>query len=120
MVVESAPSLFDRTFPNLRRMWREVSRREPGAISHTIDSDLQAASAEQLRARMRECLEARGGEVSARARAADLGETYLRLTPAGRRLFLSILAHDFGLSRDELRIVASDYVGAQDSAEQRR
>jgi malonyl-CoA decarboxylase len=120
MVVESSPSLFDRTFRNLRRMWREVSRREPGAISHTIDSDLQGASAQQLRERMRECLEARGGEVSARARAADLGGTYLRLSAAGRKLFLSILAHDFDLSHDEVKAAAQAYLDAPSVEDQRR
>jgi malonyl-CoA decarboxylase len=112
MVVEAAPSFLDRSLRSLRRMWREVSGRLPGAINPTIDSNLQGASAEQLRAHMRDCLEARGGEVSARARAADLGVTYLRLTPAGRSLFLSILAHDFDLPRDQLRAAAQDYLAA--------
>jgi malonyl-CoA decarboxylase len=113
MVVEAtSPSFLDRSLRSLRRMWREVSGRLPGAINPTIDSDLQGASAEQLRAHMRDCLEARGGEVSARARAADLGVTYLRLSPAGRSLFLSILAHDFDLPRDQLRAAAQDYLAA--------
>src|SRR5258706_12128600 len=112
MVVEATPSLFDRYLGSLRRVWREVSGRLPGAIAPTISPDLRGASAEQLRERMRECLEARGGEVSARARAADLGETYLRLTAAGRKLFLSILAHDFDLPRDQLHGAAQDYFAA--------
>jgi malonyl-CoA decarboxylase len=112
MVAEAAPSLIDRYLGSLRRLWREVSGRSPGAINPTIDSDLQGASVEQLRERLRECLEARGGEVSGRARAADLGVTYLRLTPAGRKLFLSILAHDFDLPRDQLRSAATDYLAA--------
>ncbi len=112
MVVEATPSLIDRYLGSLRRVWREVSGRLPGAIAPTISPDLRGASAEQLRERMRECLEARGGEVSARARAADLGETYLRLTAAGRKLFLSILAHDFDLPRDQLHGAAQDYFAA--------
>jgi len=112
MVVEASPSLLDRSLRSLRRMWREVSGRLPGAINPTIDRDLLGTSAEQLRAHMRDCLEARGGEVSGRARAADLGVTYLRLSPAGRQLFLSILAHDFDLPRDQLRSAAQDYLAA--------
>jgi malonyl-CoA decarboxylase len=112
MAVEASPSLLDRSLRSLRRMWREVSGRLPGAISPTIDRDLLGTSAEQLRAHMRDCLEARGGEVSGRARAADLGVTYLHLTPAGRTLFLSILAHDFDLPRDQLRATAQDYLAA--------
>jgi malonyl-CoA decarboxylase len=46
---------------------------------------------------MRDCLEARGGEVSARSRAANLGRTYLSLNPQGRKRFLQILAHEFSV-----------------------
>ena len=120
MVVEASPSLIDRYLGSLRRMWREVSGRLPGSIHPTIEADLPDASAEQLRARMRECLEARGGEVSARARAADLAVTYLRLSLAGRKLFLSILAQDFGLPRAALREAAHEYVAADDVQAQRR
>jgi len=120
MVVEASPSLIDRYLGSLRRVWREVSGLLPGAIHPTIDSDLQGASAEQLRARMRDCLEARGGEVSARARAADLGETYLRLSPAGRKLFLSVLTTDFGMPREILQAAVREYLAVDDIADKRR
>ena len=119
MVDDATPSLLDRTWGSLRRVWREVSSLLPGAINPTIDTDLQGASAQQLRERMRECLEARGGEVSGRARAVDLGMTYLRLSPAGRKLFLSILAHDFDLPREQLLGAASEYAAAE-TLEQRQ
>src|SRR5206468_7514288 len=41
---------------------------------------------------MRACLNARGGEISARNRAANLAQTYLGLDDAGRRAFLQDLA----------------------------
>ena len=41
---------------------------------------------------MRACLEARGGEVAARARAAALGKQYLELDEAGREQFFRLLA----------------------------
>ena len=122
MVVEaSTPSLFDRYLGSLRRLWREVSGRSPGgAIAPDLAPDLAGASAEQLRERMRECLEARGGEVSARARAADLGEAYLTLNRDGRALFLAILARDFDLPRDQLAQAARDYAAATELAERQR
>src|SRR5258706_9290017 len=119
MVDDATPSLLDRTWGSLRRVWREVSSLLPGAINPTIDADLQGASAQQLRERMRECLEARGGEVSGRARAVDLGMTYLRLSAAGRKLFLSILAHDFDLSHDEGKAAAQAYLDAPSVEDQR-
>src|SRR5579862_9047649 len=121
MVVEAnQSSLFDRYLGGIRRLWREVSGRRPGAIAPDLSPDLAGASADQLRERMRECLEARGGEVSARARAADLGEAYLKLTPTGRTLFLTILAHDFDLPRDQLAAAAGAYAAASDLAERQR
>jgi malonyl-CoA decarboxylase len=41
----------------------------------------------------------RGGEVSARARAANLGRSYLALSPLGRERFLRILAAEFDVGR---------------------
>ncbi len=59
---------------------------------HLPDEDV-----ERLREQMRACLEARGGEVSARARAAALGRAYLALDETGRQRFLQVLVEDFGV-----------------------
>ena len=48
---------------------------------------------------MRACLETRGGEVSARARAAAVGRAYLALDAVGRGRFLGVLAQDFDVDR---------------------
>jgi malonyl-CoA decarboxylase len=50
----------------------------------------------QLRRQLRECAAGTGGEVSARSRAARLGELYLGLDDAGRHEFLRRIALDFG------------------------
>jgi malonyl-CoA decarboxylase len=50
----------------------------------------------QLRRQLQECAAGTGGEVSARNRAAKLGETYLGLDDAGRHEFLRRIALDFG------------------------
>ena len=57
---------------------------------------LTARGVEQLRAQLRECAEGQGGEVSARARAARLAETYLGLNDEGRHRFLKLIALEFG------------------------
>ncbi len=51
---------------------------------------------QQMRQQLRECAEGYGGEVSARIRAARLGETYLRLDAGGRHEFLRLIALEFG------------------------
>ena len=57
---------------------------------------LKGKALAQLRQQLRECAAGTGGEVSARNRAAKLGETYLGLDDAGRHEFLRRIALDFG------------------------
>ena len=60
---------------------------------------LRADHAEKLRAEMRACLEARGGEALARAQAAGIASVYIGLSPTGRARFFEILATEFGIER---------------------
>jgi malonyl-CoA decarboxylase len=69
--------LFDRALRRVTALWRDVAGGEQAA-------DL----AEQMQA----CLAGRGGEVSARGRAASLAQAYLGLDAEGRRNFLATLA----------------------------
>src|SRR5690242_13550428 len=103
-------SLLDRTVANLRRMWRDAAGILPQRGSARLGPELDEAGVELVRERMRACLEARGGEVSARARAADLGAIYLALSPLGRRRFLEILARDFDVDRAALKETAARYL----------
>ncbi|RLJ68343.1 malonyl-CoA decarboxylase [Sulfurisoma sediminicola] len=50
----------------------------------------------RLLTQLRDCAEGLGGEVSARSRAARLGETYLQLSESGRHDFLRLIALEFG------------------------
>ncbi|MDP1612650.1 MAG: malonyl-CoA decarboxylase [Sulfuritalea sp.] len=52
-----------------------------------------------------ECAEARGGEVSARSRAAALAQTYLELDDQGRQAFLRLISIEFG--PDPARVAAA-------------
>jgi malonyl-CoA decarboxylase len=96
---QAAPSLFDRTIENLRTAWRDIAAFSREAVGATPRPHLPREDADRLRLQMQACLEGRGGEVSARARAAELGRTYLSLDSTGRRNFLSVLARDFDVDR---------------------
>jgi malonyl-CoA decarboxylase len=69
--------LLDRTIRRITTVWRDMASGVPD---------------ETLEAQMRTCLAGRGGEVSARNRAAKLAETYLAEDEPGRRQFLVTLA----------------------------
>jgi malonyl-CoA decarboxylase len=53
---------------------------------------------DEWRRQLAECAEARGGEVSARTRAAALALTYLELDDTGRHAFLRLISMEFGPS----------------------
>jgi malonyl-CoA decarboxylase len=89
-------NLLERTLRNLRRAWRDIAGPALGG-GGTPHPDLSTGDMAALRRQMRACLEGKGGEVSARARAAALGRTYLDLSPVGRKRFLGMLASEFDI-----------------------
>jgi malonyl-CoA decarboxylase len=111
--------LLGRTIANLRTAWRDLSAQARGAFRGSMRPDLPDDDAAQLRQQFQDCVEAKGGEVAARARAAALGQTYLGLSPAGRRRFLEILAVDFDTDREKVD-VAIGVLHASGDAKARR
>ena len=87
--------VFDRTLANLRNAWREIALSARGALSGAPRPDLPEDDIARLRRRMVDCLDGRGGGVTARARAAELGRCYLALNETGRERFLRLLAEEF-------------------------
>lgn len=94
----------------LRRMWRDAASNIGGTPTAA------AGSTEELRAAMRDCLDGAGGEVSARARAAQLGQTYLSLEAEGRGRFLRLLADEFGADREGIRNAIARFNDAKNEA----
>ncbi len=105
-----SPSLLER-LRNLRTLWRDLagSMRAPAP-------DLPPDDAEDVREQMRACLEGRGGEVSARTRAAQLGRTYIGLNAEGRLRFLTMLATEFDIDRKAVDAAMDRALAAADPA----
>ena len=80
-VLAPSETLVDRALRRVTGLWRDMAERVGGRDE-----------AEDIAAQMRACLTARGGEVSARARAAKLAAAYRGLSEAERLNFLRILA----------------------------
>jgi malonyl-CoA decarboxylase len=72
--------LFDRAIRRIATVWRDMAAGVAGAEDESIADQMQA------------CLAGRGGEVSARNRAAKLAQTYLALDSEERIQFLRTLA----------------------------
>jgi malonyl-CoA decarboxylase len=96
----------------LAQRWRRIAGANKGGDGAVLAPDLPDDDIATLRKRMQGCLEARGGEVSARARAAALGRDYLALSPAGRARFLTLLAEEFGPDRAALDSAIARFQGA--------
>ncbi len=105
---------FDRTLRNLRSAWREIAEGARGAWARPEPAEDEAG---RLRQQMRGCLDGKGGEVAARARAADLGRTYLSLDREGRERFLRLLAEEFDLDRGAVDRCCSALIAASGAAE---
>ncbi|HWE73310.1 MAG TPA: malonyl-CoA decarboxylase [Stellaceae bacterium] len=110
--------VYDFTLHNLRNLkarWRDFA-----AERSAISSLLSESDADKLRRQMQDCLEARGGEVSARARAAALGQSYLALAEEGRARFLRLLADEFDIDRVAVAAAAQRMAHARTDDERRR
>ena len=117
MAEEQRGTLVGRTLDNLAAAWRDIA---VGAARTVGLSVVEGAPHDEkaMRGLMQACLEARGGEVSARMRAAELGETYLELDEAGRLQFLEILARDFAVDVEAVKGRARAYLESEPGAEQ--
>ncbi|MBV9827592.1 MAG: malonyl-CoA decarboxylase family protein [Alphaproteobacteria bacterium] len=110
-------SVLDRV-GSLRTAWRDIAASARGVLSGGAPRpDLPDDDVAKLRAQMLNCLDGRGGEVGARARAAELGRTYLALNPTGRERFLRLLAEDFDTDADAVAACCGRLTRAADAVE---
>src|SRR5689334_10591695 len=108
--------VFDRTLTNLRSAWREIAESARGVLTGTPRPDLPGEDASRLHRQMLRSLDARAGGVTARARTADLGRTFLSLDAAGRQRFLQLLAREFDIDHDRVRERCQALMEAADPA----
>ncbi len=118
MSEEPQETLVERTLSNLATAWRDIAQsaaRTVGLAKAPISS-----RPDFLKRLMGDCLEARGGEVSARMRAAALGRAYLELNAKGRERFLTVLAQEFAVRSDEVDRAVEAYKAAETAADRLR
>ena len=96
--------LLDRAIRRITEVWRDMASSVSGEPDETLEAQMQA------------CLAGRGGEVSARNRAAKLAQTYLTQDEDGRNHFLRTLA-GFDSDPDAVADAYSKVQAAADIAE---
>jgi malonyl-CoA decarboxylase len=110
-------TLVGRALSRWNRAIRDIAASARLPFLSGVDPDLGADQADRLRAEMRACLEARGGEVLARAQAAGIAAVYLGLSATGRARFFEILAAEFAVERSEVDQAIARYQDAGGEAD---
>lgn len=107
-------SRFYLGWDHIRRAWSGILGSDELNPLTNVHVDLPAADNERVKRLMEECLTARGGEVSARQRAALLGELYLTLSQTGRRNFLETMADHFSVDMEAVKATARQLLATTD------
>ncbi len=94
-VDEGRTARFERVFSRVRSAWRDLTSAGRLPSQPPLRPDLPDEDIANLKCQIAACIEGKGGEVSARARAAELGRAYLALSRIGRERFFFLLANEF-------------------------
>ncbi|NVJ91583.1 MAG: malonyl-CoA decarboxylase [Methylocystaceae bacterium] len=100
-------------------VWRDIATTTSDKELPSLSADLPEDEIAQVRDQMKACLDIKGGEVSARSRAAALGHAYLELNKTGRQRFLEILADDFATDNAKVEQAIADFQAAETDEEKR-
>jgi len=95
--------IFNRlTRGEFKNAWEGIISMARKALTKKEGLDPRYENRDHLQRLIHDCIYARGGDVSARARTVELGAVYLHLSEKGRETFHDILAHDFDIDRQLL------------------
>ena len=64
--------------------WENIKGLTRRAITGKISPDLSGGDEERIKKKISKCVFARGGHISGRSRAVELGTIYLKLSKTGR------------------------------------
>lgn len=111
---DSDQPLWDRTLRRIRLIW---PLGDSVSLKNSLDPSLPESDAQKLRQKINRCLDGRGGEVSARTRAAELGEAYLILNGNGRKRFMELLAREYDIDNIALEQKINQRLSSTDQNE---
>ena len=95
-------NIFNRlSTQEMKKAWQGI-KSFASTLLRTDERALKNEDPEYLKELIESCINAKGGDVSARARAVEIGTIYLNLSKEGRAKLHNILAHDFDIDRERL------------------
>ena len=104
-MTQNTKRVSNRLISNLFSTWKGISSPFSGKRLE-LSAYLHEDEIHPLREKIQGCLESKGGQVSARARAAELGKAYLGLNDEGKAKYLGLLVSEFGVDHDRVRETA--------------
>jgi len=117
LIPASTRDFISRTRLALVQAFRDVAQVARSSLgSAAIRPDLPDEDLRHLVEQINACLAGKGGVAVARARAADLGQTYLTLSAQGRRRFFDLLGRDYGLDISAIDQAVDNWIKARPSA----
>lgn len=99
--------------------WRDIVQSSSVGQLPELSANLPDDQLNQVRKQINACLQAKGGEVSARSRAAALGQAYLDLNEEGRIRFLRLLANEYGTDRKAVEGAIEAFQNSKDEETKR-
>jgi len=102
----------------LKNLLDKIKRAVRISLTGKIDPFLKGEDKLHIKKVIRKCVLAKGGEISSRARAIELGETYLNLNENGRKRFMKILSWEYDIDHKQIEAIIDKYKAA-DNAEER-
>lgn len=94
---ETSTPFWDWTLRRIRDIW---PLGDPTLLKDRVSAELNDEDLPHIQKKIENCLLTKGGEVSARARAAELGEAYMVLSENGRKRFLQLLAREYDVNNE--------------------
>ena len=115
-----------RRFPRFALSGRAMARalaELTGTASKEVAAQVHPALPDEdiglMAQRIEDCLAGKGGAVSARASAADLGRAYLKLSMEGKARFFDLLLDRFGPDVNAMRSAANHLAGVEQEGDLR-
>jgi malonyl-CoA decarboxylase len=102
----------------LKNLWEKIKSKLRFTSTGEIDPFLTGEDKLHIKEVIRNCVLGKGGEVSSRARAVELGLTYLKLNENGRKRFMKILSWEYDIDHEKLDEIIDRYKTA-DNPEKR-
>ena len=102
----------------MKNLWEKIKSAARISFTGKIDPFLKGEDKRRIKKVIHKCVLAKGGEISSRARAVELGQTYLNLNENGRKRFMKILSWEYDIDHNQLDRIINRYKTA-DNPEKR-